>query len=1022
MYYEPRSKYWYDEDETDSGEAATPLTWSGILLFPVHLVLVILIMFLISVFPLLLMIGYGLWTIYKGVRARIRKPKSSDLVLVVALILLAALAAVGLFYKPSGPAPAPVPPSVTTGAAPVGAPVQMATAAARHLSPAGTPAPAVTPALPLAERDVTIVADDFSQQPVKGQPIFFYNRLEGDRGALNNSKMDWGHGQVTVTIAAEEIWGGGWMSLNHPRREGLSINFSAILPPQILPPDQSQITGITVLIARSTPGRIFRVELKDHGSLRWANRIVLDGRAQDVSFKLPALGEIDELVWVLDHAAPGDFVVLDSIAFTATTQITDTATAAFVWSLAQLLANADPASGLVRDRARDASGEFDAVPATGGLAAAVALAAQLGIITHEDAVQIVSRVADTLLNDLPRFGGLWPHWVKTSAAGAPVIVPGTEWSSVDSVIAAIGLLTAQQALGLDTSGTEAMLRGIAWSKLMTPGGISHGYTDSGELIPYAWDAFGGEAFLVALAYAAATGQVAPMAYPAPPTATGSGFIDELAFLYVPPPSGVDHWGTNWPAYRSAAADRQISYFRDQYPTSCYARLGLFSLSAAEVPAPSLVAPGQIYQAYGLGGPFAALNDGAALHGAPAVAPHYAAMIASLRPEEAIQMWDWLIRNRLFTPLTNVESLMFPQGAPCDADGVVFNSLKGSWNGLLATLGWGRYLAQQRGEVSVLWQAATVNSFLRDGYRLLAPGGAASAPTMAPTLTPVPRPQVSRTPFAAYAPPPPSETPIAASLDTNLSACAGKPLYLWRSPGRYEYERDGLTFRTVAPAAQPRAPTVPECPNMRNRWEPVTQSFGDRLSAPPVSGVKARWSCESPSEVWIHIGGTETVTTTLGVFQALKVEGSQGYDIYGAVGRIGAFIPHIEDQYRASEWWVSGYGLVRVKASHSYEDQGFPYSERNSEADLVSVMPFAYYESAVRVILADMQLAGIVDACRARISDADVREALRRWDAGARVVNNNRFERKVIDGKWQIVYAGTELPVDGLDIGLNDRPQ
>jgi hypothetical protein len=198
------------------------------------------------------------------------------------------------------------------------------------------------------------------------------------------------------------------------------------------------------------------------------------------------------------------------------------------------------------------------------------------------------------------------------------------------------------------------------------------------------------------------------------------------------------------------------------------------------------------------------------------------------------MWGWLIQQGYMSPLTNVESLMFAAGADCDPTQATWNSLKGSWNLVLQTLGWGRYLAERRGETSVLWQAVTVNPFLRNGYRLLAPGGAASAPTRAPTLTPVPRPQVLLTPFAVYAPPPPSETPIAAKLDTNLASCAGKPLYLWRSPGRYEYERGGLTFGTVAPAAQPRAPTVPQCPDVSNGWEPVTQSFGDRLSAPPVS--------------------------------------------------------------------------------------------------------------------------------------------------------------------------------------------
>ena len=133
--FEPRSRDWYDCDEDGSSGAETPLTWSDILLFPVRLVLVILIIFLISVLPLLLMIGYGLWTIYDGVRAKIRNPKPSDLALVVALILLAAMGAIGLFYKPSSLPPAAViPPPVTAGAVPAGAPVQTATAAARHLS------------------------------------------------------------------------------------------------------------------------------------------------------------------------------------------------------------------------------------------------------------------------------------------------------------------------------------------------------------------------------------------------------------------------------------------------------------------------------------------------------------------------------------------------------------------------------------------------------------------------------------------------------------------------------------------------------------------------------------------------------------------------------------------------------------------------------------------------------------------------------------------------------------------------
>ena len=46
-----------------------------------------------------------------------------------------------------------------------------------------------------------------------------------------------------------------------------------------------------------------------------------------------------------------------------------------------------------------------------------------------------------------------------------------------------------------------------------------------------------------------------------------------------------------------------------------------------------------------------------------------------------------------------------------------------------------------------------------------------------------------TPVARSAPPA-AETSVAPALDTTLAACEGKPLYLWRSPGKYGYSRTG----------------------------------------------------------------------------------------------------------------------------------------------------------------------------------------------------------------------------------------
>jgi hypothetical protein len=585
--------------------------------------------------------------------------------------------------------------------------------ASGNLPEVKNPLPSPLPRGEKTTRPISILVDDFSPQPSQGDQVYYFNRLDGDRGAINDSAMAWGRRQVTMTIAAGNTWGGGWLSLNHPMRESLPIDFSAILPAQILPAYQSQITGIMARIARGTPGKSLRLELKDHGALRWTGEIILDGGEQVINSDLPPLDNINELVWVLDDAAGGDAVVLDSITFTATTPITDTATRAFVWSYGQLLNNWNPKTGLVRDRGSDPSGRFDAIQATGSLAAATAQAAQLGVISQSNARQIVGKIGQTLLVGTPRFHGLWPHFVTVSPEGVIAIVPGTEWSSVDTVIAAIGLLTAQHALGLDTAATEQMLRDIDWADLILPdGAISMGYDDQGDRIPWGWKDFGTEAWLVQLASASAIGEKASMARPTPPTVNGSGFIDELAWLFVPPPASRDIWGVDWQAYRDAAADKQINFYPETDPTSCFAQLDLFGLSAGEM-------PDGTYLTLGVGGSDQPPETGAERLGAPAITPHYAGMIASLRPEAAIRMWDWLIANGLFTPLNNVESLLFPPGAPCDRSGAVWNSSKLSWNLALQTLGWGRYLAVRQELEPVLWRAATQNPLLRDGYCLLA---------------------------------------------------------------------------------------------------------------------------------------------------------------------------------------------------------------------------------------------------------------------------------------------------------------
>jgi hypothetical protein len=139
---------------------------------------------------------------------------------------------------------------------------------------------------------------------------------------------------------------------------------------------------------------------------------------------------------------------------------------------------------------------------------------------------------------------------------------------------------------------------------------------------------------------------------------------------------------------------------------------LFGLSAGEVPDHSLVPITQTYQAFGVGGEIAP-NDGSALLGHAVVVPHYAAMVAALRPDAATALWEWMEAKDLFTPLNNVESLMFVDEGTCEA--LAWNALKGSWNLSLQTLGWGRHLA---GDNNPLINSVWSNRLLKRGYLIM----------------------------------------------------------------------------------------------------------------------------------------------------------------------------------------------------------------------------------------------------------------------------------------------------------------
>jgi hypothetical protein len=120
--------------------------------------------------------------------------------------------------------------------------------------------------------------------------------------------------------------------------------------------------------------------------------------------------------------------------------------------------------------------------------------------------------------------------------------------------------------------------------------------------------------------------------------------------------------------------------------------------------------------------------------------------------------------------------------------------------------------------------------------------------------------------------------------------------------------------------------------------------------------------------------------------------------------------------------VCGYGLIKLTSSDVGErSPGLPSHYSNIEdLNLLSFTPLTTNESHVRYILADIQSGNIADYYRANITDEETAEALRRWDAGMRVANIDRFERKQIDGKVLIVYTGTDTLIKGMDVKLSSE--
>jgi hypothetical protein len=596
---------------------------------------------------------------------------------------------------------------------------------------------------------ISILVDDFDTQPVQGPGTAYWphNRLDGDRGIISNeprpddANFIWGKGVVKAMVSPGSNVAGVWTSLNHPIFDCEPLNFDAIFPEQIEPQYQGRIISvrIQVLDGHGT----FHVELKlgekpscDYSTQKVINaqEFSLTGGPQTFTFNLPeGIGKISNLNWYVSGNL-GDYVVVSRVELVADMPLLTAAQQAFLWNYSQLLSNWSHDSGLTRDQGYFAAGQYDNISASGLQTAAAVMAYHLGFISKTSAVEIVSKTSQGLMDIQPdgcAGSGLWPHFVTNGT-----IALGTEWSSIDTVIASISTIESEQALGLDTAQTESVLRRIDWKKLtLLDGHISHGYwsKNSGcvSIEPGGsggWQDFGTESWIVNLGEATSNGKTAIFTT-SPPTVNGGGFIDELAWLLIPIPER-DRWGFDWQSYSQKAADSQLAYYQNPVNKGgvFYRNLGLFGLTPAESPDLSVFPPNSpiFYLDFGVGGKdhsydgMGPLSDGNGPStkitlGHAVIVPHYAGIISALRPAQAMNEWKWLVANKLESPLNTAESLMCTDEADSTCSQIVWNARKGAWELGLATLGWARYLV---GDENPLYQGFQDNSMLLKGYQVM----------------------------------------------------------------------------------------------------------------------------------------------------------------------------------------------------------------------------------------------------------------------------------------------------------------
>lgn len=578
--------------------------------------------------------------------------------------------------------------------------------------------------LKLPPKEYWVIVDEMDN-PLPSQG-YYYNCTGGDRGISDSGggyiSYSWDNISAYTTTVVNNPpstkFGGLNYGLIRIKEDQIPIDFKNVFGNFVKPEYQGEVTDIEVVVSgvvspSLNPQLGLKIELKDENGISY-DHLLTGITPGTYAWSLPEENKkkIKLLTWLMVNAVEGDSVSIDRIRLKIKAPSLSTEDEAFLWSYSWLMANYDPATGMVQDRSNFGSGDFENVTATAKAAKITYYAYRKGIVTQETARAIITKIADTLIDVVPKGPtgvNLWPHFTKN---GGTTVVADSEWASGDTAYAALDIIAALQMIGGpqdQIAALEQFVTGIGWESLiLSDGSISHGYTPGGTLMSASWKGFGMETVGVDWAYASSRDKLASMEEP--PSDNGSGFIDNAQYPMAF--SGTVR-NIDWTKYRNDMANKQIGWYSAPEHLNMFLRdAGLFGLSASDIPETGA------YKVYGTGGRHVGLEDG----DGEVVVLHYSGMVADIKPVEAKRMWEvlrdrkypngsdvpFLNRKVIISPLNNMESMRVDK----NTGEVIVNYLKGSWNLSLQAEGWAQTDPMIRNDLN---NAVQNNVFLKRGF-------------------------------------------------------------------------------------------------------------------------------------------------------------------------------------------------------------------------------------------------------------------------------------------------------------------